>query len=191
MDREPRVGADADGTRAYALEVVIEPEEGAWHARCPTLPGHGAATRGATRGEAPGHVREVVGGDGRRADGRGGRAGPGHPRRRPAGRLPPEPRGAREGDGRGRGRGDRAAAGAGAGVVAGVRRLAAAGMAGHVRVRGGPAGRSTRSEAIMRRIPTAALFLAAIAAAGLAVALPVLAALSGGGADPGTGPPRR
>jgi hypothetical protein len=40
----------------------------------------------------------------------------------------------------------------------------------------------------MRRIPIAALFLAAIAAASLAVALPVLAAFSGVGADPGTGP---
>ena len=60
MDREPR--ADADDTRARALEVVVvvEPEEGAWHAWCPTLLDYGAATWGATREEALGHIREVV-----------------------------------------------------------------------------------------------------------------------------------
>jgi predicted RNase H-like HicB family nuclease len=58
MDREPR--ADADDTRAHALEVVVEPEEGAWHAWCPTLLDYGAATWGATREEALGHIREVV-----------------------------------------------------------------------------------------------------------------------------------
>ncbi len=62
MDREPRADADAhaDDTRAYALEVVVEPEEGAWHAWCPTLLDYGAATWGATREEALGHIREVV-----------------------------------------------------------------------------------------------------------------------------------
>ena len=58
MDRESR--ADADDNRAYALEVVVEPEEGAWHAWCPTLLDYGAATWGATREEALGHIREVV-----------------------------------------------------------------------------------------------------------------------------------
>ena len=62
MDREPRADADAhaDDTRAYALEVVVEPEEGAWHAWCPTLLDYGAATWGATREEALGHIREVA-----------------------------------------------------------------------------------------------------------------------------------
>ena len=60
MDREPRADADTDDTRAYALEVVVEPEEGAWHAWCPTLLDYGAATWGATREEALGHIREVV-----------------------------------------------------------------------------------------------------------------------------------
>src|SRR4028119_236401 len=62
MDREPRAdaNADTDDTRAYALEVVVEPEEGAWHAWCPTLLDYGAATWGATREEALGHIREVV-----------------------------------------------------------------------------------------------------------------------------------
>ncbi len=62
MDREPRADADAhaDDTRAYALEVVVEPEEGAWHAWCPTLLDYGAATWAATREEALGHIREVV-----------------------------------------------------------------------------------------------------------------------------------
>ena len=58
MDREPR--ADADAARTHALEVVVEPEEGAWHAYCPTLLDYGAATWGATREEALGHIREVV-----------------------------------------------------------------------------------------------------------------------------------
>ena len=58
MDREPR--ADADDARTHALEVVVEPEEGAWHAWCPTLLDYGAATWGATREEALGHIREVV-----------------------------------------------------------------------------------------------------------------------------------
>jgi predicted RNase H-like HicB family nuclease len=51
MDRE---------ARTHALEVVVEPEEGAWHAWCPTLLDYGAATWGATREEALGHIREVV-----------------------------------------------------------------------------------------------------------------------------------
>ena len=59
MDREPRADTDVAG-RAYALEVVVEPEEGAWHAWCPTLLDYGAATWGATREEALGHIREVV-----------------------------------------------------------------------------------------------------------------------------------
>ena len=52
MDREARTNA---------LEVVVAPEEGAWHAWCPTLLDYGAATWGATREEALGHLREVAG----------------------------------------------------------------------------------------------------------------------------------
>ncbi len=59
MDREPR--ADADDARAHEVVVVVEPEEGAWHAWCPTLLDYGAATWGATREEALGHLREVAG----------------------------------------------------------------------------------------------------------------------------------
>ena len=49
------------GPRTYALAVVLEPADGMWHAYCPTLLAYGAATWGATREEALGHVREVVG----------------------------------------------------------------------------------------------------------------------------------
>ena len=55
LDRHPRADADT-----LALEVVVEPEEGAWHAWCPTLLDYGAATWGATREEALGHIREVA-----------------------------------------------------------------------------------------------------------------------------------
>jgi len=51
MSREPR---------AYTLAVVVEPAEGAWHAYCPALLDCGAATWGATRAEALGHLREMV-----------------------------------------------------------------------------------------------------------------------------------
>ena len=51
MDREPRT---------YTLAVVVEPAEGAWHAYCPTLLDYGAATWGATREEALGHLREMA-----------------------------------------------------------------------------------------------------------------------------------
>ncbi len=48
--------------RTYALAVVLEPGDGGmWHAYCPTLLDYGAATWAATREEALGHVREVVG----------------------------------------------------------------------------------------------------------------------------------
>lgn len=47
--------------RTYTLPLVVEPAEGAWHAWCPTLLGYGAATWGATRGEALEHLRDMVG----------------------------------------------------------------------------------------------------------------------------------
>jgi len=46
--------------RTYTLTVVVEPEEGAWHAHCPALLDYGAATWGATRAEALEHLREMV-----------------------------------------------------------------------------------------------------------------------------------
>lgn len=50
----------ARDSRTYTLAVVIEFDDGLWHAWCPTLLGYGAATWGATREEALGHLREVV-----------------------------------------------------------------------------------------------------------------------------------
>ena len=47
--------------RAYALAVVVEPRDRMWHAWCPTLLDYGAATWGATREEALGHLREMAG----------------------------------------------------------------------------------------------------------------------------------
>ena len=46
--------------RTYALAVVVEPRDRMWHAWCPTLLDYGAATWGATREEALGHLREMV-----------------------------------------------------------------------------------------------------------------------------------
>ena len=46
--------------RTHDLTVVLEPVEGMWHAYCPTLLDYGAATWGATREEALGHIREVA-----------------------------------------------------------------------------------------------------------------------------------
>ena len=48
-------------SRTYALPVIIEPAEGAWHAYCPTLLDYGAAIWGTTREAALEHIREVVG----------------------------------------------------------------------------------------------------------------------------------
>jgi predicted RNase H-like HicB family nuclease len=46
--------------RTYTLTVVVEPADEMWHAYCPTLLAYGAATWGATREEALGHIREVA-----------------------------------------------------------------------------------------------------------------------------------
>jgi predicted RNase H-like HicB family nuclease len=48
------------GKTTYTYRVVVEPDEDAWHARCPALQGYGAATWGRTRAEALRHIREVV-----------------------------------------------------------------------------------------------------------------------------------
>jgi predicted RNase H-like HicB family nuclease len=53
-------GAVSREPRPYTLAVVVEPDRGMWHAWCPTLLDYGAATWGATREEALGHIREVV-----------------------------------------------------------------------------------------------------------------------------------
>ena len=48
--------------RTHTFTVVVEPaDEGMWHACCPTLLAYGAATRGATREEVLGHLREMAG----------------------------------------------------------------------------------------------------------------------------------
>jgi predicted RNase H-like HicB family nuclease len=62
LDRHPRVDADTRD-HALTLEVVVAvaPEDGLWHAWCPTLLDYGVATWAATREEALGHIREVVG----------------------------------------------------------------------------------------------------------------------------------
>ncbi len=52
--------AGAVSREPYTLTVVVEPDRGMWHAWCPTLLDYGAATWGATREEALGHIREVV-----------------------------------------------------------------------------------------------------------------------------------
>jgi predicted RNase H-like HicB family nuclease len=48
--------------RTYSLTVVLEPrDDGMWHAYRTTLLDYGAATWAATREEALGHIRVVVG----------------------------------------------------------------------------------------------------------------------------------
>jgi predicted RNase H-like HicB family nuclease len=46
--------------RTYTFAVVVEAAEDAWHAYCPTLLDHGAATWGSTREEAREHLRAMV-----------------------------------------------------------------------------------------------------------------------------------
>jgi predicted RNase H-like HicB family nuclease len=46
--------------RTYAYKVVVEPDEGGWHAYCPALRAHGAVTQGATEAEAYAAINEVV-----------------------------------------------------------------------------------------------------------------------------------
>jgi predicted RNase H-like HicB family nuclease len=45
---------------SYIFKVVIEPDEDRWHAYCPALVERGAATWGATRGEALANIEDVV-----------------------------------------------------------------------------------------------------------------------------------
>jgi predicted RNase H-like HicB family nuclease len=46
--------------RTYAYKVIVEPDEGGWHAYCPALREHGAVTQGSTEGEALKNINEVV-----------------------------------------------------------------------------------------------------------------------------------
>ena len=46
--------------KTYTFKVVVEPDDGRWHAHCPALDRYGAATWGDTEEEALQHIREVV-----------------------------------------------------------------------------------------------------------------------------------
>ena len=46
--------------KTYTFKVVVEPDEGGYHAYCPALRHHGAVTQGATPEEALKNINEVV-----------------------------------------------------------------------------------------------------------------------------------
>jgi len=46
--------------RTYAFKVVVEPDEGGFHAYCPALRRYGAVTQGTTEEEALRAINEVV-----------------------------------------------------------------------------------------------------------------------------------
>lgn len=46
--------------KSYIFRVVVEPDEDRWHAYCPVLKKHGAATWGYTREEALKNIQEVA-----------------------------------------------------------------------------------------------------------------------------------
>ena len=46
--------------KTYAFKVVVEPDEGGYHAYCPALRHLGAVTQGATEEEALKNINEVV-----------------------------------------------------------------------------------------------------------------------------------
>lgn len=46
--------------KTYTFKVVVEPDDDRWHAYCPALEKHGAATWGETEEEALRHIKEVV-----------------------------------------------------------------------------------------------------------------------------------
>ncbi len=46
--------------RSYVFKVVVEPDEGRWHACVPELESRGAATWGRTREEALKNIQEVA-----------------------------------------------------------------------------------------------------------------------------------
>lgn len=49
-----------DLMQTYTFRVVVEPDEGGYHAYCPALRQYGAVTQGATREEALKNINEVV-----------------------------------------------------------------------------------------------------------------------------------
>jgi predicted RNase H-like HicB family nuclease len=46
--------------RTYSFKVVVEPDEGGYHAFCPALRQYGAVTQGTTEQEALKNINEVV-----------------------------------------------------------------------------------------------------------------------------------
>jgi predicted RNase H-like HicB family nuclease len=46
--------------KTYTFKVIVEPDEGGYHAYCPALRQHGAVTQGATEEEALKNINEVV-----------------------------------------------------------------------------------------------------------------------------------
>lgn len=46
--------------KTYTFKVVVEPDDGRWHAYCPALEKHGAATWGLTKEEALKNINQVV-----------------------------------------------------------------------------------------------------------------------------------
>ncbi len=46
--------------KTYTFKVVVEPDEGGYHAYCPALRRYGAVTQGATPEEALNNINEVV-----------------------------------------------------------------------------------------------------------------------------------
>jgi predicted RNase H-like HicB family nuclease len=46
--------------KTYTFKVVVEPDEGGFHAYCPALRRYGAVTQGATADEALKNINEVV-----------------------------------------------------------------------------------------------------------------------------------
>jgi predicted RNase H-like HicB family nuclease len=46
--------------KTYTFRVVVEPDEGGYHAYCPALRRYGAVTQGATPEEALKNINEVV-----------------------------------------------------------------------------------------------------------------------------------
>ena len=49
-----------EAMRTYTFKVVVEPDEGGYHAYCPALRRLGAVTQGATHEEALKNINEVV-----------------------------------------------------------------------------------------------------------------------------------
>ena len=48
------------GKKTYVFRVVVEPDEGRWHAYCPALEEYAASTWGYTEEEAFGNIEEVI-----------------------------------------------------------------------------------------------------------------------------------